>query len=175
MSTWVSSPLQPDHDVATFDCGNPTLNTWLQKNGHRAQTAGTARTFVWTLENSDVVRAYYSIAPTQVLRDELTRVQSGGYSVVPAYLIARLALDGGLRGQGLGAGLLVDAVGKVVHAAATGGGRLIVVDAIDDEAASFYRHHDFQPIKHNPHRLIITIATARRALDPGGRSAIMDE
>jgi GNAT superfamily N-acetyltransferase len=174
MNRWVSSPLQPDHDITAFDCGNPTLNTWFQEQSHRAQAAGTARTFVWTLEDSWAVRAYYSIAPTQVVRDELTRAQPGGYSVIPTYLIAWLAVDLSLRGQGLGADLLFDAIEKVVQAATTGGGRLIVVDAIDKEAASFYRHHDFKPVKNNPHRLVMPIPTAHRALGGDTRSAIMD-
>jgi GNAT superfamily N-acetyltransferase len=167
MTTWVSSPLRPDHDLATFDCGNPTLNTWLREQGHRAQAADAARTYVWTDENSTVVRAYDAVAPTQVLRGELTRTQSGGYSVVPAYLIARLAVDRALHGRGLGAELLFDAIEKVVRASATGGGRLIVVDAIDEAAANFYRHHDFTPVRNSPHRLVMTIATARRAFEVG--------
>ena len=81
MTTWVSSQLRPDHELATFDCGNPTLNAWPREQSHRAQAAGTARTYVWTDENSTVVRAYYAVAPTQMLRGELTRTQSGGYSV----------------------------------------------------------------------------------------------
>jgi GNAT superfamily N-acetyltransferase len=172
MTTWVSSQLRPDHELATFDCGNPTLNAWPREQSHRAQAAGTARTYVWTDENSTVVRAYYAVAPTQMLRGELTRTQSGGYSVVPAYLIARLAVDRRLHGQGLGAELLLDAVEKVVHAAATGGGRLIVVDAIDEAAESFYRHHDFTPVRNSPHRLVMTIATARRTLE---HETIMDK
>lgn len=178
MTLWISRGLQPHHDLSDFDCGKEPLNTWLTVQSRRAHEAGTARTYVWTAEGSDVVRAYYSIAPTQVVREGLTRSQTGGYSIIPAYLLARLALDQSLRGQGLGAELLLDAIDKIVRAAAVGGGRLIVVDALDDDAAKFYLHHDFTPVKGNPHRLVMTIATARAALgigtvtvssDPGSR------
>lgn len=167
MTEWISSELGTGHDLTCFDCGKEILNKWLQEQSHRAQDADTARTYVWTPEGSDVVRAYYSIAPTQVVREGLTRAQSGGYSMIPAYLIGKLALDLSLRGQGLGAELLFDAVDKIVRASAAGGGRLIVVDALDDEAADFYRHHDFKPVKGNPHRLVMTVATARMALGVG--------
>jgi hypothetical protein len=123
VTEWISSELRADHDLASFDCGKETLNKWLQEQSHRAQEADTARTYVWTQESSNVVRAYYSIAPTQVARQELTRTQSGGYSVIPAYLIAKLAIDISLRGKGLGAELLFDAIDKVVRAEAAGGGR----------------------------------------------------
>jgi hypothetical protein len=41
------------------------------------------------------------------------------------------------------------------------------VDALDEEAANFYLHHDFKPVKSNPQRLIMTMATARMALGVG--------
>lgn len=167
MTLWISRELGPQHDLRDFDCGKEPLNTWLTGQSRRAHEAGTARTYVWTPEDTDVVRAYYSIAPTQVVREGLTRSQTGGYSAIPAYLLARLALDQSLRGQGLGAELLFDAIDKIVRATAVGGGRLIVVDALDDDAAKFYLHHDFTPVKDNPYRLVMTIATARAALGIG--------
>ncbi|MEV6347745.1 hypothetical protein [Actinoplanes sp. NPDC051851] len=174
MTVWISRELGSQHDLSSFDCGKEPLNTWLTGQSRRAHDAGTARTYVWTAENSNVVRAYYSIAPTQVVREGLTRSQTGGYSVIPAYLLARLALDQSLRGQGLGAELLFDAIDKIVRAAVVGGGRLIVVDALDDDAAKFYLHHDFTPVKDNPHRLVMTIATARAALGIGTVSVSSD-
>jgi hypothetical protein len=42
--------------------------------------------------------------------------------------------------------------------------RLIVVDAINDTAAAFYRHHGFRPVRGNSHRLVIKISTVRKAL-----------
>ncbi|GLW99808.1 hypothetical protein Misp02_38950 [Microtetraspora sp. NBRC 16547] len=44
------------------------------------------------------------------------------------------------------------------------GGRLIVVDAIDEGAADFYAHHGFLPVKGNPCRLVMKTATAQAAL-----------
>ncbi len=164
MTGWVSASLTEEHDLAHFDCGNAALNDWLRNQALRSQQANTARTYVWTVPGDPVVVAYYSVAPTQILRAELSGGQAGGYSVVPAYLLARLALDRTLHGQGLGAEVLVDALQVMVTAASVGGGRLIVVDAIDDPAAKFYRHHDFQPVKGNPNRLVMKVSTARKAL-----------
>ena len=87
-----------------------------------------------------------------------------GTTVIPAYLLARLALDVDWHGQGLGAELLHDAMDRIVTAADAVSGRLIVVDAIDDTATAFYRHHDFQPVCDNPHRLVIKVSTARKAI-----------
>lgn len=166
MSDYICVALGPDHEVGAFRCGKPPLDDWLHDQALRAQTAGTARTYVWTQADSPQVLAYYSIAPTQVARAEVTRSLAGGYTIIPGYLLARLALDEHLHGQGLGSELLVDALERIVEAARTGGGRLIVVDAIDDEAHAFYRRHDFVPITGSM-RLYLKVATAEAVL--GGR------
>lgn len=163
MSDYICVALGPDHEVEAFRCGTPPLDDWLRGQALRAQTAGTARTYVWTQAGSPEVLAYYSIAPTQVAREEVTRSLAGGYTVIPGYLLARLALDEHLHGQGMGSELLVDALERIVEAARTGGGRLIVVDAIDEEAHTFYRRHDFVPITGSM-RLYLKVATAEAVL-----------
>lgn len=167
MSTeYVSVALTDEHDVAQFDCGVESLNTWLGGQALRAQLAGTARTFVWTTPGEpERVWAYHSLAPTELVRNALSRGQSSGYSTVPGYLLARLALHVDLRGFGYGGELLVDALSRAASAATSGGGRLVVVDAIDDAAASFYRHYDFVPIKGNPRRLVLKVANIQKLLD----------
>jgi GNAT superfamily N-acetyltransferase len=129
----------------------------------RAQEAGTARTYVWTPPDSRRVVAYYSVTPTQVLRSEVP-ADAGGYSVVPAYLIARLALDRDLHGQGYGTDLLLDAVEVIVNASTRAAGRLIVFDAIDTNAAAFYQRQGFHAVKGDPLRLVMKMATARSVL-----------
>ncbi|MHB1498277.1 MAG: GNAT family N-acetyltransferase [Acidimicrobiales bacterium] len=160
-----SVALSGHHDVAGFDCGVPSLNAWLAEQALRAQQAGTARTFVWvTAEAPERVWAYFSLAPTELARDVLSRGQSSGYTTVPGYLLARLAVHTELRGRGYGEQLLVDALSRAAIAAEAGGGRLVVVDALDETAASFYRHYDFTPVKGNPHRLVLKMANVRKLL-----------
>ena len=157
---WESQRLTDDHDLTQFDCGNDSLNRWLTEHARRANDHGIARTRVWVEPGSPVVRAYYAVCPTQVTRQEVGRSQA-------AYLLAKLALDDSLKGQGFGSQLLLDALELIVVAAETGGGKLIVVDAIDaidGSAAGFYRRHDFTAIAGDPHRLVMKVATARTAI-----------
>lgn len=164
MSDWVSQPLAEDHDTAQFDSGNESLDRWLQRVALRAQRAGIARTIVWTRPGERTVVAYHAIAPTQVARNELpSRSLSAGYTRVPGYLIGRLALDQALHGQGLGTELLLDALERIVEAADRAGGRVIVVDAIDEAADRFYRHHGFDAIE-DSNRLVMKLATAAAIL-----------
>jgi GNAT superfamily N-acetyltransferase len=160
-----SVALSRHHGVASFDCGVTSLNAWLAEQAPRAQQAGTARTFVWvTAAAPEKVWAYFSLAPTEVARDVLSRGQSSGYTTVLGYLLARLAVHAELRGLGYGEQVLVDALTRAASAAEAGGGRLVVVDALDDAAASFYRHYDFTPVKGNPRRLVLKIANIRNFL-----------
>lgn len=166
MRTWTTSPLGEDHEVEHFDCGQPSLNDWLRQQAARAQQQGTARTYVWTPPHRVTVVAYFSVAPSQVSREDITRGLSGGVSAVPGYLLARLALDRDLHGHGLGGQLLLNALETLVEAAEIGGGRLIVVDPIDAAASAFYLHYDFTPIAGHT-RLYVKFATARATLAQG--------
>jgi GNAT superfamily N-acetyltransferase len=156
-------PLSAGHDLASFHCGRPELDDWLALHAHNAVGQGT-RTYV-LLDEARTLAGYFAIAPHLVEREELPRrIGRGAPGRIPAVLLAKLALHERLHGQGLGAELLVWALATIVTAARAAGGKLIVVDAIDEAAAGFYRRHDFQPMSGDPHRLVIKISTAARAL-----------
>jgi predicted N-acetyltransferase YhbS len=106
----------------------------------------TARTFV--LHNGDRrVIGYYSLALGRVQEEELpSPVARGGPRVVPVVLVARLAVDREAQGRGLGGELLWDAMSRAFAANALAAARAIVVDAVDEQAASFYEHFGFIPV-----------------------------
>ncbi len=156
-------PLTDGHDLDAFACGHPALDTWLCEHAHQATRQGT-RTYL-LIEDRTAVVGYYAIAPHLIERDMTPRrIGRGAPRQIPAILLAKLALHERLHGQGLGAELLVHALTTIVTAARTAGGRLIVVDAIDDNAASFYRAHDFESTPNHPHRLILKLSTVAKAL-----------
>jgi GNAT superfamily N-acetyltransferase len=164
VSDWVSRPLTEHHDVSRFGSGNQSLDRWLQRDSLRAHRAGISRTTVWTAPGDRTVVAYHAFAPTQVARIDLpSRSLSAGYSQVPGYLIGRLALDQTLHGQGLGTQLLLDALERIVDAADRAGGRVIVVDAIDEAAHRFYSRHGFRAVEQS-NRLVLKLATAAAIL-----------
>ncbi len=158
-------PLSDGYDLDDFTCGHPSLDAWLREHAHNATRQGT-RTYLLIEAGTDAVGGYFAIAPHLLERDEAPRrVGRGAPGRIPAILLAKLGLHEPLHGRGLGAELLVHALTTIVVAARAAGGRLIVVDAIDDNAASFYRAHDFEPTPNDPHRLILKLSTAAQALD----------
>ncbi|MCL2316676.1 MAG: GNAT family N-acetyltransferase [Actinomycetia bacterium] len=161
---FISTPLTKQHDVTDFTCGAAASDRWLRNEAWRAQVAGTARTRVW-LSGESVV-AYYAICPTSLQSDELPRSVGAGYSVLPAYLLARLALACELQGQHLGGQLLIDALERLDAATTRFAGRLIVVDAMAESVVPFYERYGFRRVGAT-NRLYLTAASLH-ALMPGG-------
>lgn len=160
----VVEALVAGHDLGAFGCGQPDLDRWLRDHARTATGHGT-RTYVLVAEDSGDVLGYFALAPHLVQRERLPRqVGRGAPLQVPAILLAKLALDTRLQGQGLGGELLIRALGAVLDAARVAGGKLVVVDAVDEGAARFYRHHDFIPVPDDPRRLVLKLSTAARAL-----------
>ena len=79
----------------------------------------------------------------------------------PVILLARLAIDQAWQGAGNGGHLLADALRRCVVGAYFYGARAVVVDAIDERAAAFYRHFGFRELEGN--RLWLKVS------DIGGR------
>lgn len=104
------------HATASFDCGEAGLDAWLREHADGAEAWRVARTFVWRDDDNTVV-GYYSLAGHRLLRADLpSSIGRGSLREVAAVLLARLALDRRLQGQGLGGALLADALVRVVAA-----------------------------------------------------------
>lgn len=114
------------------------------------------------------VLGFYAVAPHDTHREDLPGSAAGGLTVVPGYLIARLAVDRSLQGRGIGGELLLDALETVVAAANAAGGRLVVVDAVHDRALGFYQRFGFIPIGQTL-RLYMKVARIESSLAAAGR------
>lgn len=160
--TYSVEPLD-DHDLAEFDCGNAALDEWLRRHARTVTGQGT-RTYV-LVDGDGSVHGYFAIAPHLLGREDAPRrLARGAPEQIPAILLAKLALDSAAQGQGLGSELLVSALDVVVAAARRAGGRVVLVDAIDDEARAFYEHHDFELLPGRTHRLVMKLSSAAKAL-----------
>lgn len=152
-----------DHDLTEFDCGNAELDEWLRRHASTATGQGTRTSLL--VDGDGAVVGYFAIAPHLLRRDDAPmRLARGASEQIPAILLAKLALDSSVHGQGLGSELLVFALDVVVDAARRAGGRVVLVDAIDDEASAFYEHHDFEPLPGRSRRLVMKLSSAAKAL-----------
>lgn len=134
--------LAAGHEHEQFSCGDPTLDRWLHRTARTASAVGTAATYV--IADGRRVVGYYALAMGSVAHAGApSRLRRGMPDPVPVVLLARLAVDEGRHGAGLGAALLVDALRRAVRGGREIGARAVVVDAIDDQATAFYAHFGF--------------------------------
>lgn len=154
-------PIRADLDLESFSCGKPPLDDWLRHNALRSE-GRSARSYVVCREQS--VIGYYCFASGAVRREELPkRRQRNMPNIIPVFLIGRLAVDGRLHGLGIGKGLLKDALGRALTASEIVGSNAVMVHAIDDEAARFYRSLGFEPLPESDRTFFMPIATIAAA------------
>ena len=156
--------LGDDHDLAGFDSGQPDLDRWLQRHAFAAQKRDSARTFL--LMDDDRTVGYFSLTMASVRRqDAPARLVRGlpGYPV-GAVLLARLAVSRADQGRGLGGQLLTEALRRAVAAGEQAAARLVIVDAINEEAASFYRYLGFIAAPEHDLRLYRRVSDIRASL-----------
>lgn len=114
------------------------------------------------------VIGYYGLSPTAVVPSVLPRAIRTGQppNPVPCLLLGQLASDVNLIGKGIGSGLLKHALHRSVAAAHLIGGRALVVNAVDEEAAGFWRRRGFVPSRDDPFTLfrsLLDIAASIKA------------
>lgn len=102
-------------------------------------------------ENNRIV-GYYGLAPTAIVSAVMPRSIRTGQppDPVPCLLLGQLATDVAWKGNGIGTGLLKHALQRCVTAARLIGGRALVVNAVDPDAADFWRRRGFLPSKDDP-------------------------
>ncbi|WP_417498262.1 GNAT family N-acetyltransferase [Maricaulis sp.] len=144
MSLRPPQPLAREHRVEPFKSGTPALDDWLRRRAIKIEHNGASRTYV--VCEDERVAGYYSLATGAVIHaDAPGHVRRNMPEPVPVMLLGRLAVDRSWQGQGVGRGLLKDALLRTLRAARIAGIGALIVHAIDADAAAFYRHHGFSP------------------------------
>ena len=117
------------------------------------------------------VVGYYSVSAGSVCKEESPARIAKGLAKHPigVILLARLAVDLGEHGTGLGKELLADAVSRALAATDAIGARAILVHAIDDGAAAFYRKFGFEPSPLDSKQLMLLMKDVRATLRSTGK------
>jgi GNAT superfamily N-acetyltransferase len=153
------------HAVERFTCGQPELDRFLIRHALQAQQTHSSQTYV-ALKNDDVI-GYYTIVAGEVRHaDAPARVAKGmPRHPIPLLVLARLAVHSESQGKGIGAGLLLDALGRTLQVADMVGVRALAVHAKDDRAAAFYRHFGFAQSPTDARHLFMIIKDIRLAAE----------
>ena len=103
------SLLADHHEIEGFQCTQATLEIWLKQRARKNQIEGASRTFV-VCDDAAVV-GYYCLSAGSVTRDVVTgRLRRNMPDPIPVVVLGRLAVDTRWASQGIGRGLVKDAV-----------------------------------------------------------------
>lgn len=145
-------PLTGSHDRQGFDCGRPELNDWLRQVARQHQDKGLSRTFVATLEEVPAsICGYYALTLAELENRNLPEAWRKKLPRrIPGVKLGRLAVDKKFQGKGLGELLLIDALTRAQRIYQEAGGIGLFVDAIDEQAAGYYKRFGFEAMPDNP-------------------------
>lgn len=164
MGVSAPEPLNDGHDLSQFTCGKPSLDNWLKNRALSNHKRGF--TAVMVVHEAGRVVGYYGLAPTAVVPTAMPRSIRTGQppDPIPCLLLGQLATDTEWAGRGIGSGLLKHALERCIEAAKLVGGRALIVNAVDEEAAAFWQRRGFLPSKDDPMILFRSIADIAASL-----------
>lgn len=160
LATLVISPLSSDHDRLGFDCGDAPLNNYIQKLARQDVKRRISRVFVaTTTQEPKNILGYYTLSSLSIelshlpskLADKLPK------HPVPAALIGRLAVHKRWQQKGIGKMLLVDAIKRTLSISEEIAIYAVVVDAIDENAKTFYEQFGFNQLNSWDMRLFLPL------------------
>ncbi len=148
------------HDREGFACGEPTLDDYLRQRATQHHRDGISTSHV-LVDNDDPSRilGYYSLSAAQLLLNDLQeadRKRLPNYPV-PAIRMGRLAIAAGEQGKGHGDYLLAHAVARCLALREQLGVRVLLVDALNEKAARFYRAYGFREAAENSRMLYLPL------------------
>lgn len=155
------APLDASHDRAAFNSGSVALDRYLREQVTQDARRRMAACFVALASDGQRIAGFYTLASASVLLADLpsaTAKKLPRYPTVPAVRMGRLAVDETFKGQGLGGALLADALDRCASSEIAA--YALIVDAKDETAAAFYRHHGFIELPDLPLTLFLPLATA---------------
>ena len=155
------APFKVEYDRSLFQSGSEQLDKYLREQVTQDIRRRVAACFV-ALEERGRVIGYYTLASASVPLTSLppeSRKKLPRYPAVPTVRMGRLAVDQAFQGIGLGGALLADAIDRTMRAEIAS--YALIVDAKNDNAAAFYRHHGFMSLPDTPLMLFLPFASIK--------------
>ncbi len=152
--------LSATHDRTAFSCGVDALDRYFRTQVTQDVRRRVTGCYVARDTESHRIAGYYTLSAASVPLAEMPEALARRlprYPVVPVARLGRLAVDESWRGRRLGGALLWDAALRARRSEIAVFG--LVVDAKDDNADAFYRHHGFVSFGSLPRNLVLPLAS----------------
>ncbi len=151
-------PIRADHQLAEFDSGELHLDELLKKRALKNSAGGASRCFV--LCSNKAVVGYYSLSAGAIGHETAPKAfRRNMPDPLPVLLLGRLAVNRNYHNQGLGAGLLRDAMMRSISIAREAGVFAILVHSLHDRARQFYVSRGLVQSPLQPMMTMVTVQT----------------
>ncbi|MBP6676545.1 MAG: GNAT family N-acetyltransferase [Vitreoscilla sp.] len=150
--------LAANHAREGFSCGVTVLDAYFARQVSQDVRRRASACFVAVEASTGRVAGYYTLAAGGVPLTDLPEALAKRlprYPSVPVARVGRLAVDQTFQGRKLGGALLADAALRAARSEVAV--FALVVDAKDDAAEAFYRHHGFEPYGTQPRQMIVSL------------------
>lgn len=158
--------LGSQHDRKGFSCGTEALDRYLREGVTQDVRRRITACYVAIESTTSRLVGYYTLSATGIpvaeMPEHLMR-HLPRYSSIPVARLGRLAVDSHYQGRRIGGAMLWDAVRRAARSEVAV--YAMVVDAKDEQAEAFYRHHGFVAVgigtsATDTRHLILPITTA---------------
>ena len=158
-------PIVKAHNRKAFTCKKSELADYLKQHARQNDEKNITKSFV-AVDDNKTVHGYYSLNTASIEFDELPEgyIKNIPKYPIPAALIAKLAVDKNAEGQGLGSRLLIDALQRILSTSEQLAIKVVLVDAIDEEAKNYYLHFGFIELPKHDLKLFLPIKTIKQLL-----------
>lgn len=150
--------LGPSHSRDGFACGVQALDVYFARQATQDMRRRASACYVALEASTGRVAGYYTLAAGGIPLTDLPAAliqRLPRYPSVPVARVGRLAIDLAFQGQKLGGALLADAAVRAARSEVAV--FALVVDAKDDAAEGFYRHHGFDRLGSQARQLILAL------------------
>ncbi len=163
-SSYRIEKLLPSHDRESFTCGVEPLDRYIRQQAGQDVKRNTAAVSILT-PDSRTVAGFYTLSALSVpfVDVPLAFQKKLPRTPIPTTLLGRMAVAEGLRGQGLGIHLLMDALHTAYAASQTIASWAVIVDAKED-ARAFYVARGFQPFLDRENHLFLPMASIGKTI-----------
>lgn len=155
--------LAAQHRREGFDCGEPLLNEFLQRQAGPLSRKGFGKTYAALGADGLSVTGFVTLSVGQVQTQCLPPGLKLPRYPAPILRMGRLAVDRRAQGQGVGRRLLSFALRLALEFSKSVGLYAVVLDAKDDQASAYYQTMGFTPTLDDPLCLYLPVSVLEKA------------
>ena len=162
--------LTAEHQRVGFDCGEPALNEFLQRQSGQLARKGFGKTYVALAADGVKVVGFVTLSVGQIETPKLPANLKLPRYPAPVMRIGRLAVDQSSQGQAIGQHLMSFALQLSLEFSAQVGLYAVVVDAKDDKVKAFYTALGFTAPLNDALCLYLPIAVLQKAASEASKT-----